>query len=191
MQLGAADSRPGKNCNLIVWTGTWRATIRAFEEKAADIHRPLHESASACSCIVTLSMRKRPFRRWTGWIPCCRSRPAAPNGMVSEYYRHGTLSLYAALDVKTGKVEGKTTRRHTSADFIEFPEGGHRRQNALEPKRFISCSITSPRTKTPAVQEFLRAKSARCTLSLHADVNTPSWLNQVGAVVRQNPAGCH
>jgi hypothetical protein len=28
-----------------------------------------------------------------------------------EYYRHGTLSLYAALDVKTGKVHGKTARR--------------------------------------------------------------------------------
>ncbi len=37
-----------------------------------------------------------------------------------EYYRHGTLSLYAALDVKTGKVEGRTARRHTSAEFIEF-----------------------------------------------------------------------
>src|SRR4029434_3339705 len=37
-----------------------------------------------------------------------------------EYYRHGTLSLYAALEIKTGKVEGKTARRHTSADFIEF-----------------------------------------------------------------------
>src|SRR4051794_40990974 len=28
-----------------------------------------------------------------------------------EYYRHGTLSLYAALDVKTGKVQGKTAQR--------------------------------------------------------------------------------
>jgi hypothetical protein len=28
-----------------------------------------------------------------------------------EYYRHGTLSLYAALDVKTGKVQGKTAKR--------------------------------------------------------------------------------
>src|SRR5580698_5368314 len=37
-----------------------------------------------------------------------------------EYYRHGTLSLYAALDVKSGKVHGKTARRHTSADFIGF-----------------------------------------------------------------------
>jgi hypothetical protein len=35
-----------------------------------------------------------------------------------EYYRHGTLSLYAALDVKTGKVQGKTAKRHTSSEFI-------------------------------------------------------------------------
>ncbi len=38
----------------------------------------------------------------------------------SEYFRHGTLSLYAALNVKSGKVTGKTARRHTNADFIEF-----------------------------------------------------------------------
>ena len=37
-----------------------------------------------------------------------------------EYYRHVTLSLYAALDVKTGKVEGKTAERHTSAEFLSF-----------------------------------------------------------------------
>jgi hypothetical protein len=36
------------------------------------------------------------------------------------YYRHGTLSLYAALNVKTGQVQGKTAKRHASADFITF-----------------------------------------------------------------------
>src|ERR1051326_5844428 len=35
-----------------------------------------------------------------------------------EYYRHGTLSLYAALEVKTGKVHGMTAGRHTSQEFI-------------------------------------------------------------------------
>jgi hypothetical protein len=40
-----------------------------------------------------------------------------------EYYRHGTLSLYAALNVKTGMVEGKTARRHTSAAFIGILTG--------------------------------------------------------------------
>jgi hypothetical protein len=35
-------------------------------------------------------------------------------------YRHGTLSLYATLDVKAGAVQGKTARHHTSADFVAF-----------------------------------------------------------------------
>ena len=37
-----------------------------------------------------------------------------------EYYRHGTLSLYAALDVRTGRVHGKTAARHTSDEFVGF-----------------------------------------------------------------------
>src|ERR1700730_11370460 len=37
-----------------------------------------------------------------------------------EYYRHGTLSLYAALDTRTGEVLGKTSPRHTSTEFVEF-----------------------------------------------------------------------
>jgi hypothetical protein len=37
-----------------------------------------------------------------------------------EYYRHGTLSLYAGLDTQSGKVIGKTAARHTSQEFVEF-----------------------------------------------------------------------
>jgi hypothetical protein len=37
-----------------------------------------------------------------------------------EYYRHGTLSLYAALKVRIGQVGNKTAKRHASADFIAF-----------------------------------------------------------------------
>jgi len=37
-----------------------------------------------------------------------------------EYFRHGTLSLYAALDTRTGDVIGKTTARHTSVEFVDF-----------------------------------------------------------------------
>lgn len=37
-----------------------------------------------------------------------------------EYYRHGTLSLYAALDTQSGKVLGKTAARHTSQEFVKF-----------------------------------------------------------------------
>src|SRR5206468_2644845 len=37
-----------------------------------------------------------------------------------EYYRHGTLSLYAALNTRTGQVLGKTADRHTSQEFVAF-----------------------------------------------------------------------
>ena len=50
------------------------------------------------------------------------------------YYRHGTRSLYAALEVATGRVEGMPTARHTSADLLRFMEqvvAGYRRTQAL------------------------------------------------------------
>src|SRR5207249_12285140 len=37
-----------------------------------------------------------------------------------KYYRHGTLSLYAALNTQTGEVIGKTAARHTSEEFVAF-----------------------------------------------------------------------
>ena len=37
-----------------------------------------------------------------------------------EYFRHGTLSLYAAFNTQTGEVIGKTAERHTSAEFVAF-----------------------------------------------------------------------
>jgi len=37
-----------------------------------------------------------------------------------EYYRHGTLSLFAALDTRSGEVLAQTVPRHTSAAFVEF-----------------------------------------------------------------------
>lgn len=40
-----------------------------------------------------------------------------------EHYRHGTLSFYVALDVKTGQVQGIMAGRHTSHGFVSFLEG--------------------------------------------------------------------
>jgi len=37
-----------------------------------------------------------------------------------EYVRHGTLSLFAALDTATGEIIGKTVKRHTSQEFVAF-----------------------------------------------------------------------
>jgi DDE superfamily endonuclease len=37
-----------------------------------------------------------------------------------EYYRHGTPSLFTALNTQTGEVVGQTVPRHTSDAFVEF-----------------------------------------------------------------------
>src|ERR1700727_1859154 len=89
-----------------------------FETKAADIiglylHPPQH---AAVFCVdekaaIQALDRKDPV------LPLSPSR-AERHGF--EYYRHGTLSLYAAFNTKTGEVLGKTAARHTSAEFVAF-----------------------------------------------------------------------
>src|SRR5258708_5877799 len=89
-----------------------------FEAKAADViglylHPPQH---AAVFCVdektaIQALDRKDPV------LPLSLGR-AERHGF--EYFRHGMLSLYAALDRKSGKVTGKTAKRHTSADFIDF-----------------------------------------------------------------------
>ena len=79
-----------------------------FEEKAADIiglylKAPLH--AAVFFCVDEKILPLSPGR-------------AERHGF--EYYRHGTLSLYSALNTQTGEVLAKTAARHTSEEFVDF-----------------------------------------------------------------------
>src|ERR1700686_2206767 len=91
-----------------------------------------------------------------------------------EYYRHGTLSLYAALDTATGRVHGKTPARHTSQDFISFLE----EVVALCPPRqkihIILDNLSAHKTKL--VRQFLEQNPR---VSFHFTPTYSSWLNQV------------
>ena len=77
-----------------------------FETKAADIiglyMKPPQHAAVFC---VDEKTAIQALDRLDPVLPLSPGR-AERHGF--EYYRHGTLSLYAALDIKTGKVEGKT-----------------------------------------------------------------------------------
>jgi len=91
-----------------------------------------------------------------------------------EYKRNGTLSLYAALDVKTGKIQGKTAERHTSAEFVDFLE---QVVSSCKPQQEIHI-ILDPLSahKTTQVAEFL---SRNASVKLHFTPTYSSWLNQV------------
>src|SRR5438876_7916997 len=89
-----------------------------FEAKASDIiGLYLKPPANAAVFCVDEKTAIQALDRLDPVLPLSPGR-AERHGF--EYHRHGTLSLYAALDTKTGRVHGKTAARHTSADFVDF-----------------------------------------------------------------------
>jgi len=91
-----------------------------------------------------------------------------------EYYRHGTLSLYAALDVKSGQVHGKTAARHTSEEFVGFLG---QVVAVCKPKQEIHIILDNLSAhKTKKVAEFL---DSHPNVQLHFTPTYSSWLNQV------------
>jgi transposase len=143
-----------------------------FEEKAADIiglymNPPQH---AAVFCVD----EKTAIQALDRLVPVLPLSPGRAERHGFEYYRHGTLSLYAALDVKTGKVEGKTTRRHTSADFIEFLTDLVGRTRRAEEIHIVLDNLSAH--KTQAVEEFLQRNPR---VRFHFTPTYSSWLNQV------------
>ena len=91
-----------------------------------------------------------------------------------EYYRHGTLSLYAAFNTKTGEVLGKTTARHTSAEFVAFLADIVANQPRRKEIHVIVDNLSAHKTKR--VDAFLEAHP---NVQLHFTPTYSSWLNQV------------
>src|SRR5438874_2300943 len=91
-----------------------------------------------------------------------------------EYYRHGTLSLLAALDTKSGEVLGQTVPRHTSAAFVEFLGDIVTTQPKGRQIHVIADNLSTH--KTQAVRTFLIEHP---TVQLHFTPTYSSWLNQV------------
>jgi transposase len=91
-----------------------------------------------------------------------------------EYRRHGTLSLYAALNTKTGEVLGKTTSSHTSAEFVAFLADLVAHQPACREIHVIIDNLSAH--KTQQVKDFL---AEHPNVFLHYTPTYSSWLNQV------------
>ena len=91
-----------------------------------------------------------------------------------EYKRHGTLSLYAALNTQFGEVIGQTAARHTSADFLAFLAEVVGSQPRTRTIHIILDNLATH--KTQAVRTFL---AAHPRVHLHFTPTYSSWLNQV------------
>src|SRR5499426_2962552 len=148
------------------------STDPEFEAKAADIIglyvRPPQHAAVFCVD------EKSAIQALDRLDPVLRLSPGRAERHGFEYYRHGTLSLYAALDTRTGVVTGKTVSRHGSMEFVAFLEQLVRQQPRNQEIHVIADNLSAHKTK--GVEEFL---AAHPNLHLHYTPTYSSWLNQV------------
>ena len=107
--------------------------------------------------------------------PILPLRPGLPEQRTSDYERHGTTSLFAALDIATGKVIGKCHRRHRHQEFLKFMELVDS-QLPAEAKEVHLVLDNYGTHKTPKVIRWF-ARHPR--YHLHFTPSSGSWINQI------------
>src|SRR5580765_2521084 len=140
-----------------------------FEVKAADIiglyvHPPQH---AAVFCVD----EKSAIQALDRLDPVLPLSPGRAERHGFEYYRHGTLSLFAALNTRTGEIVGQTVPRHTSAAFVEFLADVVATQPRRREIHVIADNLSTHKTKD--VDAFL---AAHPSVHLHFTPTYSSWL---------------
>ena len=107
--------------------------------------------------------------------PLLPLRSGLPARQTHDYRRNGLTSLYAALDVASGRVTGNCAAQHTGADFLRFIKHLARRYRGRSLHVVLDNSSTH---STPAVQAWL-AKHPE--IQFHFTPKGASWLNMVEA----------
>ena len=115
--------------------------------------------------------------------PMLPLRPGLAARRTHDYERHGTTSLFAALEVASGRVTTETRARHTGADFLAFLK----RVARTYPTDELHIVLDNVSThKTPDVRAWL-TKHPRITF--HFTPTSASWMNQIetwfGILTRQ------
>ncbi len=156
----------------IACDGTWPRTIRTSRPRplnviALYIDPPQH---AAVFCLD----EKTAIQALDRLDPVLPFSPGRLERHGFEYYRHGTLSLFAALDTRSGKVIGRTSARHTTEEFVAFLGEVVASE---KPGREIHIILDNLSThKTKRVQQFL---ADHRNVHLHFTPTYSSWLNQV------------
>jgi transposase len=143
-----------------------------FEEKTADIlglylNPPQHAAVFAAD-------EKTAIQALDRLDPVLPLSPGRAERHGFEYYRHGTLSLYAAVNTTTGEIVGQTVPRHTSDAFVDFLGDIVATQPRRREIHVIVDNLAAHKTK--GVQAFL---DAHPRVHLHFTPTYASWLNQV------------
>jgi len=106
--------------------------------------------------------------------PLLPMRPGQAERRTHDYIRHGTTSLFAALDAKTGKIIGQLHRRHRAIEFRKFLDTIDAAVPATLDVHLILDNYGTH--KTPMIHRWL-ARHPR--FHLHFTPTSASWLNLV------------
>jgi len=147
------------------------STDPEFAQKAADIvGLYLNPPENA----VVLSIDEKPciqaLERAQGWIRLPNGR--ALTGFAHEYKRHGTTTLFAALEVATGQVKGGHYRRRRRREFLDFMNEVVAQYPDLE----IHVILDNLNTHKPKEDRWL---ARHRKVHFHFTPTHSSWLNQV------------
>jgi transposase len=106
--------------------------------------------------------------------PLLPMAPGVPERRSHDYVRHGTTSLFAALDVATGKVIGEVHRRHRAEEFKKFLDTIEANVPASLDVHLVLDNLSTH--KTPAIKRWF-ARHPR--FHLHFTPTSASWINLV------------
>jgi transposase len=126
------------------------------------------------SAVVLCVDEKSQVQALNRMQPVLPMMAASPEMQTHTYVRNGTTSLFAALDIATGRVIGKCRRRHRSTEFVKFLQ---QIDDSVPHGLDVHVILDNLQThKTPAAHRwFLRHPR----FHVHFTPTYSSWLNQV------------
>jgi transposase len=180
----AGEGRPISHATVArIWhrfgVQPWRAQTFKFstdpqlEAKIRDVvGLYLHPPEKAVVLCVDEKPQIQALERTAPTLPV---RPGHLQGASFDYVRHGTTTLFAALEVATGKVTEACTARHRHQEFLAFL----RQVARAYPRRELHVVVDNLSTHShPAVRAWLERHRR---VQLHFTPTSRSWLNLVEA----------
>jgi transposase len=101
--------------------------------------------------------------------------PGVPERQTHDYYRHGTTTLFAALNILSGTVIGECREQHKAADYISFLKKVDRTYPKGKTLHIVVDNYSTHKTKE--VREYIDSKHGRFVE--HFIPTHSSWLNLV------------
>jgi transposase len=147
------------------------STDPLFEEKLKDVvGLYLDPPENAIVLCVDEKTQIQALERSQPILPIIRK---VPERQAVDYLRHGTTTLFAALDVLNGKVIGECNGTHSSEDFIRFLKKVDKACEKKKVLHIVADNLSAHKTK--GVNEYFESIPGR--FALHFIPTHSSWLN--------------